>query len=177
MSSLPRENDDGLLVFTYHHSRAEGWTSLVEAVVGAGFSILSAHPVKAEMSVAIPKSQAKEPIQLDMILVCKKKECDARIPLESSEALDKAVRQADQKLRRLMSVGLQLSQNDRRIVVVSQYISVLGPAASASILVQALLKQQEKLEQLAESSLDRADTTVNSTAIAESLQQQMVLPF
>jgi adenine-specific DNA methylase len=53
--------DDGLLVFTYHHSRADGWTSLAEAVVGAGFDLVNAHPLKAEMSVAAPKSQAKEP--------------------------------------------------------------------------------------------------------------------
>ncbi|MGH9424739.1 MAG: adenine-specific DNA methylase, partial [Terriglobia bacterium] len=71
---------DGLLIFTYHHSRPEGWTSLVEAVFGAGFSVVNAHPVKAEMSVAAPKSQAKEPIQLDIVLVCRPSEQDSRIP-------------------------------------------------------------------------------------------------
>ena len=64
--------DDGLLVFTYHHSRDEGWTALAEAVLGAGFSVVNSQPVKAEMSVAAPKSQAKEPIQLDIIIVCRK---------------------------------------------------------------------------------------------------------
>ncbi|HEX9273978.1 MAG TPA: adenine-specific DNA methylase, partial [Candidatus Binatia bacterium] len=34
----------GLLIFTYHHSRSEGWVSLVEAVYGAGFSVVNAHP-------------------------------------------------------------------------------------------------------------------------------------
>ncbi len=43
---------DGLLIFTYHQSRADGWTSLAEAVVGAGFDVVNAHPLKAEMSVA-----------------------------------------------------------------------------------------------------------------------------
>ena len=64
--------DDGLLVFTYHHSRDEGWTALAEAVLGAGFTVVNSQPVKAEMSVATPKSQAKEPIQLDIIIVCRK---------------------------------------------------------------------------------------------------------
>ena len=40
---------------------------------GAGFHFVNAHPVKAEMSVATPKFQAKEPIQLDVILVCRKR--------------------------------------------------------------------------------------------------------
>ena len=64
--------DDGLLVFTYHHSRDEGWKALADAVLGAGFAVVNCQPVKAEMSVATPKSQAKEPIQLDIIIVCRK---------------------------------------------------------------------------------------------------------
>ena len=64
--------DEGLLVFSYHHSREEGWHSLAEAIFGAGFSVINSHPVKAEMSGATPKSQAKEPIQLDIIIVCRK---------------------------------------------------------------------------------------------------------
>ena len=32
--------DDGLLVFTYHHSRPEGWSSLAQAIYGAGFSVV-----------------------------------------------------------------------------------------------------------------------------------------
>ncbi|MCH8047257.1 MAG: adenine-specific DNA methylase, partial [Planctomycetes bacterium] len=82
--------DDGLLAFTYHHSRPEGWTSLATAVHGAGFSIVNAHPVKAEMSVATPKSQAKEPIQLDVILVCVKRELDDRKAPPPNVAFERA---------------------------------------------------------------------------------------
>jgi putative DNA methylase len=169
--------DDGILVFTYHHSRAEGWTSLVEAVFGAGFSIINAHPVKAEMSVATPKSQAKEPIQLDIMLVCKKKEQDTRTPLKPSEALNEAAKRADQKLTRLAAIGLKLSQNDRRITVISQFIAVLGPVA-AEIAVQALLSQQTKLAEVADSASSTIDALAKSKAITELSQpQQMSLPF
>ena len=167
--------DDGLLVFTYHHSRAEGWTSLVEAVFDAGFSIVNAHPVKAEMSVATPKSQAKEPIQLDIILVCKKRGQDKWSPLESSEALDKASRRTIRKLERLVSAGLKLSLNDRRIVMVSQFISTLGPVTSARNAVQTLLEHQDQLERLAK---DLADETDAKKAIAGHAQTyQMTLPY
>ncbi len=64
--------DDGLLVFTYHHSRDDGWKALADAILGAGFVVVNSHPVKSEMSVAAPKSQAKEPIQLDIVVVCRK---------------------------------------------------------------------------------------------------------
>ena len=64
--------DDGLLVFTYHHSRPEGWTAILEAIHEAGFYIEATHPVKSELSVAIPKQQAKSPIDIDIIIVGRK---------------------------------------------------------------------------------------------------------
>ena len=66
-------SDDGVLVFTYHHSRSEGWSSVLHALMKAGFGISAALPIKAEMSVAMPKHQAKEPIDLDIVLVCRKR--------------------------------------------------------------------------------------------------------
>ena len=65
--------EDGLLIFTYHHSRPEGWRSVLEALMAAGFGITAAHPIKSEMSVAMPKHQASEPIDLDIIVVCRKR--------------------------------------------------------------------------------------------------------
>jgi putative DNA methylase len=41
-------------------------------VLGSGFTVVNSQPVKAEMSVVTPKSQAKEPIRLDIIIVCRK---------------------------------------------------------------------------------------------------------
>ena len=81
--------DDGLLVFTYHHSRPTGWQSLAEAILGAGFRVVNAHPVKSEMSVATPKSQAKDPIQLDIILICRKQLQPSPLP-PVDDALDSA---------------------------------------------------------------------------------------
>jgi putative DNA methylase len=169
--------DDGMLTFTYHHSRAEGWTSLLEAIIGAEFSIINAHPVKAEMSVATPKSQTKEPIQLDIILVCKKKMRDTRPSLKPSEALNEAIKRADQKLARLAAIGLKLSQNDRRITVISQFISALGPV-TADVAVQALLNQQMNLAEAAHDKSRLDETLANSNAFGELSQpQQMTLPF
>jgi putative DNA methylase len=166
--------DDGLLVFTYHHSRAEGWISLVEAVFGAGFSIINAHPVKSEMSVAAPKSQAKEPIQLDAILICKKREQDARTSLQPPAALVEAAMRAHHKLARLASVGLQLSKNDRRMVVISQFIAALGPVPSAEIAVQAVLNQQTQLEAAAD-RVPRAVDPSPSPMRTPSKSQQLAL--
>jgi putative DNA methylase len=112
---------DGLLVFTYHHSRMDGWTALADAVVGAGFSLVNCHPVKSEMSVAAPKSQAKEPIQLDVVIVCRKQAADGRKMIDAKIAFQRAVAHAASKVGRLKDCGLLLSVNDRRVIVISQF--------------------------------------------------------
>ena len=113
--------DDGLLVFTYHHSRDEGWKALADAVLGAGFTVVNSQPVKAEMSVATPKSQAKEPIQLDIIIVCRKQgNTNFRRP-----AVKEAVESAKLKLGRLIAAGFDLSRNDRKIVLFGQLLTTL----------------------------------------------------
>lgn len=141
--------DHGLLAFTYHHSRTEGWTALAEAVHGAGFSVVNAHPVKSEMSVATPKSQAKEPIQLDVIFVCRKRHEDRREPSKPPEILNHVGVTAGAKLARLQALGLSLSRNDCRVAVFSQFLALLGPADSSSVIAQAIMAFRERLDQIA----------------------------
>jgi len=114
--------DDGLVVFTYHHSREEGWESVAAAVLDAGLYVVNAHPVKAEMSGATPKSQAKEPIQLDMVIVCRKM-APQSVPLPPS--VGEALEIAKSKLGRLQEAGFLLSRNDRKVVRFGQLLSTL----------------------------------------------------
>jgi putative DNA methylase len=110
--------DAGLLVFTYHHSREEGWSSVAHAVLGAGFSVVNSQPVKSEMSVATPKAAAKEPIQMDIILVCRKAG-----PTRKHRPATKAIASAHAQLARLEAAGFTLSRNDRRVVLIGQLLT------------------------------------------------------
>ena len=121
--------DDGLLVFSYHHSRPDGWASLAAAIFGAGFSVAEAHPVRAEMSSATPKSQASEPIQLDVLLVCRKRSDDSRPTLKTEEAWTRAEQIARERCARLSAAGFNLSRHDRRVVRGAHFLSSLGPIA------------------------------------------------
>lgn len=127
--------DDGLLAFTYHHSRDEGWTSLAESILGAGFVVVNSHPVKAEMSVATPKFQAKEPIQLDIILVCRKQAASA--PLAPA-SIPQATESAIAKLSRLGAAGFRLSRNDRKIVIYGQLLTTLSSPADALAIPESI---------------------------------------
>ena len=119
--------DDGLLVFTYHHSRWEGWRSVLKAVGDAGLRIETCHPVKSEMSVATPKHQAKAPINFDIIMVCRKNRCGAMrtsgwVPSKLNDALNRA----EAQIKRLRTNDWDLSRNDIGVVVMANVVAEIS---------------------------------------------------
>lgn len=112
--------DDGVLAFSFHHSRAEGWAAIYEAVTNAGFEVVAAHPVHAELRGASPKSATKNPISIDAILVCKKRSM-ARHCREKT-----AIKEAEKLIDRLESNGYRVSSSDRFVVFASQLLIELS---------------------------------------------------
>lgn len=111
--------DGGLLIFSFHHSRAEAWSAIYTAIANAGFSIVSAPPVKAEMSVGKPKSASKNPINLDAILVCKK----GRKPSDKQRDVWKQSAQRYKRyIERFDKAGRELSLGDQRVIMASQIL-------------------------------------------------------
>lgn len=108
--------DSGLLVFSYHHSREEGWLSVADSVWSAGFVFSAAFPVKAEMAGASPKNAAKEPIDLDIILVCRKREFPAISKLVEFDPWHIGRSQVE----RFWQHQRRLSKNDIRIILMGQ---------------------------------------------------------
>jgi putative DNA methylase len=108
--------DDGVLAFSFHHSRAEGWAAIYEAITTAGLEVVAAHPVHAEQRGASPKTAAKDPISLDAILVCRKhtnvtaEAFDIDVVLEKSSSLAKT----------LVRAGMGVSSADRFVIGSSQ---------------------------------------------------------
>ena len=116
--------ESGLLVFTYHHSRQEGWESVLNSVERAGFRIQICHPVKAEMSVATPKHQAKEPINFDVIMVCRKKPArPVGGTATENVTLTPAFSRAEAQVVRLQNAGWKLSRNDISVAVMGQVVT------------------------------------------------------
>lgn len=123
---------DGLLIFTYHHSRGEGWRAILEAIVKADFVIVVTHPIKSEMSVAAPKQQAREPIDLDVILVCRKRTNRGIEPPSFATVLGEAMQQAAGQVVRFNKAGRLLRRNDVRVVFMAQIIKRLSAHPSLS---------------------------------------------
>jgi adenine-specific DNA methylase len=119
--------DDGMLIFSYHHSRSEGWRCVLNSLTDAGFTIKATHPIKAEMSVAMPKMQAKEPIDYDIIIVCRKRAGDDNLlPMSFESLLEEASEDAARQVNRLRAVNRPMSRNDARIILTAQLIRHLS---------------------------------------------------
>lgn len=175
MESCRVLKDDGLLVFTYHHSRSEGWRSVLEALMSAGFTITAAHPIKAEMSVAMPKHQAKEPIDLDIIVVCRK---TVLAPADAAKrSWSAAVLTATSQVQRLRRAGRELSRNDIRVVVTAQVLRHLSSIDSTSVALAMLDERVDEIETLIEQlhggSVPRRDESEDPSVASPSEDQSL----
>jgi adenine-specific DNA methylase len=69
--------DDGLAVFTFHHTDQEGkvWEGLLEALCESGFEVVAVYPIHAESETSLHLMN-KENISYDLIHVCRKRKDD-----------------------------------------------------------------------------------------------------
>jgi len=118
---------EGLLVFTYHHSRLEGWRAVLASLHRAGFWVVATHPIKSEMSVATPKHQAQEPIDIDIILVCRKVlPGQSKTDMTLQSVIEHASVKAEAQVLRLRGVKQSLSRNDIQAIFMAQAIALLS---------------------------------------------------
>jgi putative DNA methylase len=145
--------DAGMLVFTYHHSRHDGWVSVCEACMGAGFRFVNAHPVKAEMSVATPKSQAKEPIDIDIVLVCRKAHTDKRTRRDEDSAWLHGTQKAREKALTYLQKPHRFSKNDVKILLLSQLLVEFCPGRTVDEMSDVLARLLTRIETTSSSLL------------------------
>lgn len=136
--------DDGVLAFSFHHSRAEGWAAIYEAITQAGLAVVAAHPVHAELRAASPKTAAKDPISLDAILVCKK-----RTPAYSPQFDQRTIINHSAALARILhAAGMSISIADRFVIVASQTLVALSNAnAEFDVVCNTILQASEAAQQ------------------------------
>ena len=140
----------GLLAFTYHHSRPEGWGCLLASLMDAGFVVTCAQPIKAEMSVAAPKQQAREPIDLDVVLVCRKRGTGALAPYDHDRGFSDALGSAKRQVQRFRKMSRKLSRNDLRVILTAQVFCQLSKLPSR----EAALVEFDALGARMEAALD-----------------------
>jgi adenine-specific DNA methylase len=139
---------DGLFVFTYHHSRIDGWVALYKAIRESGFYVTHAHPVKSEMAVAIPIQQSKIPINFDLIIVCRKNN-PANLPTQSDSistliCLD----ETRQIVKELQSLSMPVLAGDIKVIFLGCVLSKLSLISNLSQEIEFLQNIERKSETL-----------------------------
>jgi len=132
--------DQGVLVFSFHHSRPEGWAAIYQAVFNAGFAIVAAHPVHAELRAASPKSQTSEPISVDAILVCKKSGTKPHSATGNAAIAHYVKHQCNE----LIGAGIELSNRDRFVITAAQVlVGLRGRSIDFDSLCDLITQQYE----------------------------------
>ncbi|NMP23740.1 hypothetical protein HIJ39_15465 [Sulfobacillus sp. DSM 109850] len=134
--------DEGVMAFTFHHSRADGWAAVYQAVINAGFVVVKAYPVHGELRGASPKSGTKDPISLDAVLVCVK-----RSMVDSVGTSEGAVMSAVTDYQKeLESAGMQLSSADHFVIMASQYlVDLQGRQVPMATIITELSRGQSHM--------------------------------
>ena len=95
----------------------------------------------------MPKQQAKEPIDLDIIVVCRKRSQVELLPVDS-DLVAAITRPAQQQVQRLSKARRRLSRNDVRIIVMAQLLKQLSCWTSIETAFDRLDASIEETEAL-----------------------------
>jgi len=137
--------DDGLLIFTYHHSRPEGWSAILEAIHEAGFYIEATHPVKSEMSASIPKQQAKSPIDIDIIIVGRKLALIEPILEIPEDLFSKCIEEIGEIVEAFNRSNRRLSRSDITVLMMARLITTLSRARDLEKILGYLSSAEKEM--------------------------------
>lgn len=113
---------EGLVAFTFHQARINGWVQLIQSLKNSGLRVTAIQPVKGEMTTSITKASAKEPSNLDSVVVCRK----TAVSMPPSETLDDAFERVLSLLKKLVEEGVNVGAGDIRSVVRGTLLSFLA---------------------------------------------------
>jgi adenine-specific DNA methylase/DNA-binding XRE family transcriptional regulator len=140
----------GLLIFTYHHSKQVGWISVLKALSQAGFYIEASYSIKSEMSVAVPKLQAKEPINLDIIFVCHKRGLITSALRPKTNLIEEAKKKTQTAVERFNQRGRKLSRNDVKVILMAGILTTLSQLQNVIDMEKFLIANEASINTINE---------------------------
>ncbi|MFD6693800.1 SAM-dependent methyltransferase [Micromonospora aurantiaca (nom. illeg.)] len=126
----------GLLAFTFHQARISGWVQVVESLRRSGFVVTAVQPVKGEMTTSIVKAGAREPSNLDSVVVCRRAVDGATNP---NRSIEEALATAQKELVALRNAGVDVGAGDVRSVVrgsLMAYFASVGTSLDDAVTTQ-----------------------------------------
>lgn len=138
----------GLLAFTFHQARISGWVQLVESLHRSGWIVMAVQPVKGEMTTSVVKAGAREPSNLDSVVVCRRAVDGATNP---NASVEEALATAMRELTDLRDAQVDVGAGDVRSVVrgaLLAYLASTGVDLDESVAAQVDSLASESIEKL-----------------------------
>lgn len=105
--------DDGLLVFTFHHTKKWAWEGLRKAIYGSGFNVSAAHIIRSEGKTGYRKGNNTS---YDVCIVCRKKD------FHSSSQFEEMLKGVIEKVKVLKKLDNELRDSDIFTAIMSNYV-------------------------------------------------------
>jgi putative DNA methylase len=110
--------DDGVMVFTFHHQANEAWASVLRTVLNADFNVTAVIPVHAEMTSSYHIAD-KANISYDAVIVCRK-QTEAPKEVQWVDVTDQIYLKAERLVRELEEKLNPLASEDIYVVAIGK---------------------------------------------------------
>lgn len=119
-------DDNGVMAFTYHDRKIDGWKSIYKALINSNFQITAAYPIHSESRTGA-HTASKQSIVFDIFLVCNKKNKTNKT-LNQIKMIDKIKVNINKYITKLNNVNAELTKLDIENIFISQLISIISNA-------------------------------------------------
>ncbi len=152
-------DDNGLMVFTFHHAEGSAWESLLESLCNAGFVIEAIYPIHGESESSLHLLE-KQAISYDLIHVCKKRNSNGEIKKRSWAGVRQEIRKRAREEIQMIEAGRygseKLSPADLNIILIGKCLELYSKHYGAIVdhngdvvpIQQALTSIRMMVEQL-----------------------------
>lgn len=152
-------DNDGVMVFTFHHAEGSAWESLLESLCNAGFVIEAIYPILGEAESSL-HLQDKQAISYDLIHVCKKRNGNGETKKRSWAGVRQEIRKKAREEIQLIEAGRygseKLSPADLNIILIGKCLELYSKHYGAIVdhngdvvpIQQALTSIRMMVEQL-----------------------------
>ena len=111
-------DNDGLMVFTFHHQANEAWASVLKTVLDAGFYVKAVYPVHAE-DIESVHIRDKANISYDALIVCRKQMHEPQ-PVNWRDVADRVYLRAERLVKELENGSRGLLPEDIYVIAIGK---------------------------------------------------------
>lgn len=150
----------GLMIFTFHHTKARAWSTVLQAVLDAGFYVVAGWPVHSEART-YRNVKGRKTVRYDVALVCRKRLNDGK-EIEWIELKNQIEKKAGEIMRRFLKTVPISTEQDAFTIMVGKLLQLYSCHYPKVMKEGNVLSVQEAISEIENASLPFAEKWVKS---------------